>query len=638
MGHIDYAGELNPAQLEAVMTLDGPVLVIAGAGSGKTRTLTYRVANLVERGVHPRNVLLLTFTRKASSEMLERAQNLLDARCGEVSGGTFHSYAHLVLRRHAREAGFTSRFSVLDQSDAESLVEAARDATVPKAQRKGFPRKQTVMAILSKAVNKGVSIPDVLAGEFSHFMGYANILEQIQTRYTALKREQDAMDFDDLLLHTGDLLERNPAAREAVAGRHTHIMVDEYQDTNHLQARILRQLACAHDNVMAVGDDCQSIYAFRGANFENIMRFPEVFPGTKIIRLEENYRSTQPILSVGNALVRQAKRKYAKNLFTRAEGGETPLLVGLDSENSQSDFVVGEIKHLLDSGTPPGEIAVLFRAGYLAFDLEVELARAKLPFVKYGGFKFTESGHVKDFLAFLRVLAYPGDWISWNRLLLMLDKVGPKSALGIFQQIKDAGKGVRGILDVKPKPAFAAGFEAMQKLYAALDPESEGLARTGAAVLEHYLPTLRERHDNWPKREKDLRQVVVMMERYPSLEPFLSDMALDPPSTSVDNGLAEGRHPERLVLSTIHSAKGLEWDAVFVIWALDGRLPSSQSVFRKGDALEEELRLLYVAATRARKKLVFTYPRDVYDHAAGQVLYDPCRFLDGIGRDILARG
>ncbi|MFP4476649.1 MAG: ATP-dependent helicase [Desulfatibacillaceae bacterium] len=637
MGRIDYEAELNPSQYEAVITVDGAVLVIAGAGTGKTRTLTYRVANLVESGVAPYSILLLTFTRKAAGEMIERASNLLDERCGNVSGGTFHSFAHMTLRRWAEEIGFSKRFSILDQGDAETLVDRIKAEVVPKSERKGFPRKRTVASIFSKAANKGLSVADVVDMEYSHFNSRADILERMREAYTKRKRDDDLMDFDDLLLHLRDLLAENEEARRAIAGRFSHIMVDEYQDTNHMQADILRYLAGAHGNVMAVGDDCQSIYAFRGANFENIMRFPDEYPGARVIRLEQNYRSTQPILSTGNAIVSQAVRKYSKRLFTEKSGGVAPMLLGFDEENDQSLFIVDEIRRLLQEDVPPGEIAVLFRAGYQAFDLEVELARARIPFVKYGGFKFMDSAHVKDMLAYMKVLAYPSDSLAWTRVLGLLDKVGPKTAENLFRKIEKTGRGHKGLADIKPAPSYREGFEKLAGAFTSMDPDRHSVSQLGMTVLEHYIPYLKEQYDNWPKRVKDLEHLVEMMDRYESLVPFLADMALDPPTTSVDDGLSTGGHEGRLVLSTIHSAKGLEWDTVFVVWALDGRFPAAQSIFKRDDSLEEELRLMYVAATRARERLYFTHPRNVFDRTTNSFLNQPSRFLSCIPKEVLKR-
>ncbi|MDI6796582.1 MAG: ATP-dependent helicase [Desulfatibacillaceae bacterium] len=632
---IDYQNDLNPAQYEAVATTSGPVLVIAGAGSGKTRTLTYRVAYLVESGVRPDSILLLTFTRRAAEEMLRRAALLLDNRCDDVAGGTFHSFSHQVLRRFAGRLGFSPRFLILDRSDCEALVENIRKEIMPIKPVKGFPRKQTIASIFSACANKGASVEAILADEYSQFLSHASALTEIYHAYTVRKQTENLMDFDDLLLHTRALLAADEQTRQAVASRYEYIMVDEYQDTNTVQADILKMLGRDHANVMAVGDDCQSIYAFRGANFENIMRFPDVFPGTKIIRLEQNYRSTQPILSMTNQLVNQARRKYSKTLFTEAQGGQAPYLVRFGDEKSQSAFVVDTIRELTAKGVYLSEIAVLFRAGFHSFDLEVELTKARMPYIKMGGFKFMESAHIKDVLAHLRALAWPNDRLSWLRILALLDGVGPKTAQKTVHNLCNLGADLNSI---KPGAAWKEGWERLKGLLKSISPASPMVSNLGKAVVEYYEPILKEQFDNWPKRARDLEQLVFMMERYDSLERFLADVTLEPPNTSSqEQALSVSSSNDRLVLSTVHSAKGLEWDTVFVIWALDGRFPSQHAISRRDEALEEELRLMYVASTRAKKRLYFTYPTDVFDPIAGEFLHHPSRFLSAVDSGRLRR-
>ena len=632
---IDYEKNLNPAQYEAVCTTDGPVLVIAGAGSGKTRTLTYRVARLVEQGAYPDSILLLTFTRKAADQMLARASELLDERIN-VSGGTFHSFSHLLLRRYADRLGYSPNFAVLDRSDCESVVGASTDKVMPKRPARGFPKKSTIADIISAAANKSRDVYDIIESDHGHFSRFSEEISAIAKGYHALKREQNLMDFDDLLLLARTLLASDSEVRERVTNRYSHIMVDEYQDTNKVQAELLELLGTGHQNVMAVGDDCQSIYGFRGADFENIMRFPKVFAGTRLIRLEENYRSTAPILDLANQVSAQARIKYEKHLFTRASGGDKPVLASLRSERDQSVYVVDEIRRLVRQGSPLKEIAVLFRAGFHSFDLEVELSRAGFAFAKYGGFKFMESGHVKDLLAHLRVLAFPGDRVSWTRILSLLDHVGQKTAAALAAEIDQ-----KGMAAIKPKPSWADGWNRLYGALSGLDPKNLSVAAMGEALFEYYDPVMRGLYDNWPKRAKDLEQLVLMMERYGSdLVRFLSDMALEPPTTSEDGGLSvegESKTFDRLTLSTIHSAKGLEWDNVFVIWVTDGRFPPMQAANRGREALEEEIRLLYVASTRARKSLIFTHPTDVFDPISGSYLDEPCRFLCELSKKTLSR-
>ena len=634
---IAYNELLNPAQFEAVSFGQGPILVIAGAGSGKTRTLTYRVARLVEDGVDPKTILLLTFTRKASAEMISRASQLLDHRCRQVSGGTFHSYAYGILQRYSGKVGFPQGFTIIDRGDSEDLIALARKEIGASKESRLLPRKSTLATIFSRAVNKRLSLEDVVYQDYPHFGGQIDQIRDIQSTYSRQKQEHHFCDYDDLLVLMRHLLHENEIVRHRLTEQYTYILVDEYQDTNAIQGDIIQLLAGEKCNVMVVGDDAQSIYAFRGANFKNIITFPEQFPGTKVIKLEENYRSLQPILDVTNALIEPAAEKYTKNLYSRRKDGDAPLLVAAVNENAQSQFIVEEIRRLVDNGVSLKRMAVLFRASFHAFDLELELNRAGIPFVKVGGFKFTESAHIKDVLAYLKIMAAPYDRISWYRVLLMLDKIGPKAAQRIYEKIVKADSGAAGISQIDTKAKSMAALEGLKELISSLDNDLLSINRMGELVLSYYLPYLKSRFDDHPRRLRDLEQLLAIMERYDSLENFLADMVLEPPNTIVEDRMADVSHRvECLTLSTIHSAKGLEWDAVFVIWALDGRFPSYQSLERPDD-LEEERRLMYVAATRARERLYFTYPVDVYDRNSQSVLFEPSRFISDISEDLLKR-
>lgn len=634
---IDYQQALNPAQLEAVTYSRGPLLVIAGAGSGKTRTLTYRVARLVEDGIAPSAILLLTFTRKASQQMLQRAAKLLDRRCEMVSGGTFHSFANATLRKYAGALGLSSGFTILDRADAESMIQLLRKELDSSIRQRSFPRKGALANIFSKAVNKVLSIDEVIYDDYPHFLPNLESIEYLHKAYAERKQEHQFLDFDDLLINLLLLLKNHPGIRERVASRYHYIMVDEYQDTNTIQAEILYLLAGTHENIMVVGDDSQSIYAFRGANFKNIMNFPKMFPETRIISLEENYRSLQPILQLTNEIIDRAKEKYTKKLFTRRPGGVVPVLLAAEDENMQSRFVIDKIKELNRQKIPLNQIAVLFRASFHSFDLEIELNREGIPFIKVGGFKFVESAHIKDVLAHLRVMANASDRISWYRILLLIDKIGPKSAQKIYASVLKEKSDYTGLLSVELKGGSVKGVERLKNLFSATDTYEMSVAQLGEAILKYYMPILEQNYDDHPKRARDLEHLVAIMERYENLEQFLTDMALEPPNASIDDSMAsESTDEARLVLSTVHSAKGLEWDTVFVIWALDGRFPSIRSFFKEAE-LEEELRLMYVAATRAKTNLFFTFPAQAYDRGTGTVLSRPSRFLDFIPEHILEK-
>ena len=633
--HIRYETALNRSQLEAVTQTTGPLLVIAGAGSGKTRTLTYRAAYLVEKGVSPTAILLLTFTRKASQEMLRRAAQLLDDRCEKISGGTFHSFANATLRKYGLHIGLDPAFGILDRVDSEGLIGILRKEMQPETKHRSFPRKKTLADIFSRAVNKDLAIEEVINIDYPHFMSYLEVINQLHHRFETRKREHHFLDYDDLLVFLHRLLSADPEIRDHISSSYQYIMVDEYQDTNKIQAEILYLLTNVNKNIMVVGDDAQSIYAFRGANFRNIIDFPKMFPGTRIVALEENYRSIQPILTLTNVIISRAKEKYTKNLFTRKSGGTTPVMVNAEDEYSQSRFVVDQIKNLQHKGVALNEIAVLFRASFHSFDLEIELGREGIAFLKMGGFKFVESAHIKDVLAHMRVMANVYDRISWYRILLLIENIGPKSAQKIFNAIIKEKSGYSGLLSTKIERI--KGLGRLMKLISTLDAHPMTLSEMGKTIVDYYLPILKESYDDHPRRARDLEHLIEIMDRYKSLDQFLTDMALEPPNISFENSLYDGTpSPDRLILSTIHSAKGLEWHTVFVIWALDGRFPSVHSL-HKEEELEEELRLMYVAATRAKENLFFTYPGNVYDRSTGLILNRPSRYLDGIADDILLK-
>ena len=635
--NIPYHEALNPSQLEAVNFTEGPLLVIAGAGSGKTRALTYRVACFVEKGVAPGSILLLTFTRKASFEMLKRAALLLDNRCEKVAGGTFHSFANTVLRRYAPQVGFNRDYSILDRADSESLISMLRKEMTFVGGYRSFPRKQTLANIFGRAINKALPIELVILNDYPHFAHHTEAIIAISNDYKRHKAEHSFFDYDDLLVYLKTLLEDHSDICHSISSTYRYLMIDEYQDTNLIQAEIIRLLAASHQNVMVVGDDSQSIYAFRGANFKNIMNFPKIFPGTHIIRLEENYRSTQPILNLTNVIIERATEKYSKTLFTRRSGGSLPVLVSAGSENSQARFVAEKVRKLNQSGVPLGQIAVLFRANFHSFDLEIELSRDGIPFAKTGGFKFTESAHIKDVLAHLKVLCNPYDRISWYRILLLLSRIGPKTAQNIYAAILSEQEGYKGLCTVKAKNILTGDFQRLKDLFEFIDSKTMSVAQTGEAVLNYYTPILKDKYDDHPKRTKDLEHLLSIMERYLNIESFLTDMALEPPSTSINNSLSlDDPGDGRLILSTVHSAKGLEWHTVFIIWALDGRFPSIHALHSSED-FEEELRLMYVAATRARENLFFIYPGQVYDRTSGMVLSRPSSFIADIPDNILAR-
>lgn len=602
---IDYKEVLNKAQLSAVTAPDGPILVIAGAGSGKTRTLVYRVAWLVERGVPPKEILLLTFTRKAAKEMLDRAAKLTNRSCRQVSGGTFHSLAQHVLREEARRIGFSASFTIMDRSDMEEAAHALIPEVDGEKRPTRSPKSSTISTIFSKAANMERPVDEIMEMEYPQFLPILAQMERLLQIYKEYKRENNLMDYDDLLLFLRLLLKENEDIRLTLANRYKYIMVDEYQDTNTIQADIVRYLGSSHRNIMVVGDDSQSIYSFRGANFRNMFEFPVHFPEARIIKLEENYRSTQPILTMTNALMDQASQKYTKCLFTRRTGNELPLAIDAGTERDQAVYICRTIETLLDEGWPLRDIAVLFRAAYHSFELELELARRAIPYAKYGGFKFMESAHIKDLLAHLRVIINREDVLSWGRLLRLIKNIGPGKSQAIIDWMKKE--------DVVPAkvdewPGSSKEKEGLEKLAILMRALSQRNVRPEKAVglaAEYYSPFLGEKFDDFPRRQLELEQLISMACRYRSLRAFLDDLSLEPPASPVDVRPLD--REDYLTLSTVHSAKGLEWGVIFIIWLVDGRFPPERS-FLNMESLEEELRLLYVAATRAKDKLIMVYP------------------------------
>ncbi|MFH1191382.1 MAG: ATP-dependent helicase [Candidatus Omnitrophota bacterium] len=601
MGKINYHQELNPAQLKAVESIHGPHLVIAGAGSGKTRVLVHRVAYLVEQGIAPEQILLLTFTRRSAEEMLRRASILLDDRCRNVSGGTFHSFANMILRKYAGLLEISNNFTILDQADAEDTVNLIRARLNFHKSKKTFPRKHAILEVISKSVNKSEEISEVLLDEYPQFIEFSEEIKKIRGAYNQYKRQKSLLDYDDLLIFLKNLLSKHEEARASLGAKYKFIMVDEYQDTNKLQAHIVCLLAADHANIMVVGDDAQSIYSFRGANFKKIMDFPKIFKGTKIITLEENYRSTQPILNLTNAVIAQAKDKFEKNLYTKKQGGSTPVFVDCPDENSQSTFVAEKILELREEGVALKDVAVLFRSGWHSNDLEIELASRNIPFAKYGGQKFVEAAHIKDLVSYLRIVYNALDQVSWLRALLLIPHIGPKTAAKIIEAISDPA----GLEQLWQKnDELKKLFELLKDTDLLRDSPAEIIAR----FLSYYQPLLKIKYDDFNKRLNDLDSLLRIAQRYKTTEQFLVDLALEPPERMLIEPARPDKEGAPLTLSTIHSAKGLEWHTVFLIYVAEGHIPSYLSLETE-EQIEEERRLFYVAATRAKINLFLLKPR-----------------------------
>ncbi len=609
---IDYQNELNQAQYEAVTTTDRPLLVIAGAGSGKTRTIVYRLAYLVEQGVPPEAILLLTFTRKAAQEMLLRAGDLLrnsqdniggfgsygSDLVGAVQGGTFHSFAYKILRTNP-PPDYPDRLVIMDRQDAEHILRDIKaELKIGKGDR-SFPKIGTVYEMLSKSRNKELTLDTILTREAFHLATYGDDFREMGKVYAKRKRENGLLDYDDLLFGLESLLKENEGVREWLRGRFGHIMIDEYQDTNLVQARLVQLLAPVTNTVMAVGDDAQSIYAFRGANVRNILDFPKNFPDTKLVKLEQNYRSTQPILDLTNKILEQATAHFDKHLFSDRTTGPKPELLRPLSDLTQSRLVVNKIVELLKK-YPASEIAVLFRAGYQSYNVETNLAKLGVAFKKYGGLRFSEASHVKDVLSFLRLALNPGDTLAWQRAISHINGIGPKTALRLHNDLLAND-------EKKLQKSFAKWPELRDflELLEDLRKDQRTPAALAAMALEFYEPILEMRYpDDYPRRQKGLEELAQIALGYEDLEQFLADLSLENPERGEER-------TEVLTLSTIHQAKGLEWDAVLLIDAVEERFPSRHAL-NNPDDLEEERRLMYVACTRAREYLGIFAPKNLY--------------------------
>ncbi|HEX6331114.1 MAG TPA: ATP-dependent helicase, partial [Actinomycetota bacterium] len=607
----DALERLNPQQRAAVEHVGGPLLVVAGAGSGKTWTLACRVARLVDRGVAPERILLLTFTRRAAREMLARAATLTGARgLGRVWGGTFHATANRLLRSHGGALGLSPGFTVLDRSDTADLMDLIRGELDLGEGDRRFPRKETLADVYSRVVNAQAKLAEVLEREYPWCAEELEGVRSIFERYTERKRGQQALDYDDLLLYW-HALARHPTAGPAVAEAFDHLLVDEYQDTNPLQADILAALRPDGDGLMVVGDDAQAIYAFRSATVRNILEFPQRFPGTTILKLERNYRSTRPILDATNAVIALSPQWHEKTLWTDRAGGDRPELVTCVDERDQAVAVADAILRHRELGIPLREQAVLFRAGHHSALLEIELTRRNVPFVKYGGLKFLEAAHVKDALAVLRIADNPRDEVSWFRVLQLLDGVGPAGARRIMLAVGVTAPGdpmVRFLEQALAVPAPARReLDGLRSAFRDLaDPPPPPPAQV-ERVRRFLEPLVRRRYDQPDPRLRDLEQLEHLAGGFETRERFVTDLTLDPPISTSDLAGPPHRDEDYVVLSTIHSAKGGEWDVVHVIHAADGMIPSDLAT-GDPDEIEEERRLFYVALTRARDTLRVTFP------------------------------
>src|ERR1700731_3839516 len=637
--HIDYAAELNEQQFAAVTAQPGPQLIIAGAGSGKTRTLTYRVAYLLENGVDARNILLLTFTNKAARQMLDRVSNLLPVDAAGIWGGTFHSIGNRMLRRHGSALGYSSGFTIMDREDQKDLIATvvASSGIDPKEMR--FPKADVLADIFSFVVNTERPMEELLAEKFPYFLPLLEQIKEVQGRYERKKKATNSLDFDDLLEKTLRMLLEHEHLARFYRPQFQFLLVDEYQDTNKIQADFIDLLAHDHRNVMVVGDDAQSIYSWRGANFQNILEFPKRYPDAKVFKIEMNYRSVPEVLEVANAAIAANVDQFQKNLQpTRESAAAKPAVVALNDGSEQAQFIAQRILELRDEDVDLNEIAVLYRAHYHALELQLELSRRGIPYQITSGIRFFEQAHIKDVISFIRFVANPRDEVAFKRMVKLLPGIGNRSAENLWNAW-DKSSNERGEITSWSERLLAMSVSAKSKKHWAqlthtLDeiapggqpnPPSEMINSVVEAIYDDYAKV---NFTNYELRREDLNQLAAFSQQFKDVNEFLSQLAL---ISNVDAEAAPNQtgDKEAVNLSTVHQAKGLEFHTVFVIWLTDGMFPSSRSLDDRKD-LEEERRLFYVAITRAKDELYLTYPHMRLTGGYGDVFQRPSRFLKEI--------
>jgi DNA helicase II / ATP-dependent DNA helicase PcrA len=674
--NIDYAAELNEQQLAAVTATPGPLLVIAGAGSGKTRTLTYRVAYLLENGIDPRNILLLTFTNKAARQMLDRVANLLPVDASGLWGGTFHSIGNRMLRRHGSALGYSSGFTIMDREDQKDLIDTVVAAAGINPKEIRFPKGDVLAEIFSFVINTETPIDALLAEKFPYFLPLLEQITDVHARYEKKKKSTNSMDFDDLLEKTLRMLKEHEHIADFYRRQFQFILVDEYQDTNKIQADFIDTLAAEHRNVMVVGDDAQSIYSWRGANFKNILAFPERYPDAQVFKIELNYRSVPEILHVANAAIAANVKQFRKELAaTRPSNSCRPAVVGLNDGSEQARFIAQRILELRDEGVALDDIAVLYRAHYHAIELQLELSRRGIPYLITSGVRFFEQAHVKDVTSFVRFVANPRDEVAFKRMVKLLPGIGNKSAdnhwraweASLGETASVAGVGDPGQNDEAPTSAEATAIPAgitdpgyssisfgerllampvgaksrksWEQLAHTLDeiapggqanPPSEMITSIVEAIYDDYA---KANFTNYELRREDLNQLAAFARQFKDMHEFLSQLALIS-NIDAEPALDQSTDTEAVNLSSVHQAKGLEYHTVFVIWLTDGMFPSTRSLGTR-DAIEEERRLFYVAITRARDELYLTFPHMRLSGGFGDIFQRPSRFLKEIPTQLI---
>ena len=632
--HIDFKGNLNDQQYDVVTGAEGPCLVLAGAGSGKTRTLIYRLAYLLEKGVPASNILLMTFTNKAAREMRDRTELLLKYRPRGLWSGTFHHVGNRSLRMYAKEVGYPKDFGILDQHDSRDLIKACMKKMGKKAKEERFPKASVIQSIISLSVNTKEPVEKILEERYPYFLNFTKEIKDVQSEYDKKKLSSGNMDYDDLLSKWKWLLENVPAAKKKFQEKFKYVMVDEYQDTNFLQAEIINMLGEVNRNILVVGDDAQSIYSFRGARVENILKFPEKFTGSKIFKLETNYRSSPQILSLANNSLINNRNQFEKTLKAVNQPLEEPALVEVKDLYSQGKFIAQRVLELREEGKELKDIAVLFRAHYQSAELEMELVKRNIPYIVRGGIRFFEQAHIKDVLAYMRIVINPMDEVAWIRTLTNCPGIGPGYAERIYQEFTSSGRDIMSFVrsydlsKVLPKKA-REGYKRFQRIMTAITNPDSG--EVPGELIEMVLEEGYEMHllanfENAKDRIDDIRELVNFSHDYASLKDFLNDITLRESfrGETVSSAKEEDEH---LILTTIHQAKGLEWDTVMIIGLCEGQFPHPKAMAEEHE-MEEERRLFYVAATRAKNSLYLIHSVTRYDYHMGTVVARRSRFLE----------
>ncbi len=639
---VDYDSELNPEQLDAVMAKGGPILVIAGAGSGKTRTVTYRVTRLIESRIDPSRILLVTFTNKASKEMLHRVELLIGTDVKKLWGGTFHHIGNLILRLHADMIGYNRNYSILDREDSKVLLEACTTDLQIDTKSKRFPKGAVLLDIISFSINTETSIDKTINLKYPFYYELSKEIKRVAKQYVKRKKGLNVMDYDDLLLNWKFLFEENEDIREKYSEKFLHILVDEYQDTNKIQADIIDLTASHHGNLMVVGDDSQSIYSFRGANFANIIDFPKRYPDTTIYKLETNYRSTDEVLNLANTVLIHNVKQFPKKLRAVRGSGVKPGLIALSDVLQQAEFVAERLLELRDEGISLNSIAILYRAHYQSMEMQLELTKRGIPYTIRSGLRFFEQAHIKDITSYLKIVVNPLDEIAWKRILKLLPKIGNITADRIWNYIRKHNGSLSCLETDKINTLLSKGTITGWKVFVETiknlnQPEikSSPTEMIQTVLSNGYEEYLHAKYPDYVERIEDIKQIGNYASQYKSTESFLSELALLGTVES-ETIVFSGEEDEKVVLSSVHQAKGLEWDVVFIIWLADGYFPSSRSL-KSLEGEEEERRLFYVAVTRAKDELYLCYP--IMNEKAHMESYimKPSRFVKELEEDCYER-